>query len=103
LVIKKRLAAPRLDRFQPGGEQRPVWHRERQLGDDDVRQRVARHVHPLPEAIDAEQDRIASAAKALEHLMAWHAVALTDELQALVEEDRTQARRRSLHHLIAGE
>ena len=55
LVIGERIAAGGANRLEPGFEQRPVGHAERQLGDDHVLQRVARHVDALPEAVGAEQ------------------------------------------------
>ena len=49
---------------------------KRQPGDDDVRERVARHVDPLPERIGAENHAVDVGLEQLDHLGARHSVAL---------------------------
>src|SRR5262249_46888239 len=65
LVVEKGHTACRLDGLTAGLDDRPVRDGERQPRDQDVRQRLALHVNPLPEAIDAEQHRVTSSPEAL--------------------------------------
>ena len=64
--------------LEPRGEQRIVRRRERQLVDDDDRQRVAGHVDALPEARAAEQHRVAGLAESHQQL-GLRAVALDQQ------------------------
>src|SRR5208282_4689760 len=49
------ISATRFNRLDARLDERMVGHGERQPRDDDVAQRLARHVHALPETVRAEQ------------------------------------------------
>jgi hypothetical protein len=70
------IAAARLDGFQPRFDEGMIRHGKRQARDDDIAQRVARHIHALPEAVRAEQHRIGVALELIEHDAARRAGAL---------------------------
>ncbi len=54
----KELPPARFDGFDARLDQRMVRHGKGQARDDDVGKRFARHIHPLPKAVGAEEDGI---------------------------------------------
>ena len=56
----------------------PVGGSEGQARDDDIRQRLALDIDALPEAIHAEQHRVAGRPELLQHLCSRQTVALAE-------------------------
>src|SRR5260221_3975279 len=54
-VFGERIAALRLDEFQPRFDQRMVRHRERQPRDDDIAERLAGHIDAAPKTLRPEE------------------------------------------------
>ena len=85
-------------------QHRIIRRRERQLVDDDQRQRLAAHIHPFPERLAAQQHRVAVLAEAREQLVA-RTFALDHQrvLQVLAVELGLQDLVGALHRAQAGE
>jgi len=60
-----------------------IRHGKREARDDDVRQRRPRHVHALPEAVHAEQDRAGGGPEPFEQLRTRQVATLAQQRQAL--------------------
>ena len=65
--------------LEAGLEQRMAGDAEREADDDHVRERLAGHVDPLPEAVGAEDHAVDVGLERLDHLRPRHAVALGEE------------------------
>ena len=80
-VIAERIAARlRSDGFALGLGEGMVRHGEGQAGEDDVAQRLARHVDALPERVGAEEDRVAVLLELLQQPVARHGAALHEQV-----------------------
>ncbi len=103
MILIERIAAACPDRLAAGLDHGTIGRGERQLRNDDVRQRLALDVDALPEAVHAQQHRRLLLPKLLEQARRRQALALTEEREALVLAPGPQLRRRPLHGLIARE
>ena len=103
LIIDEGISSGLADGFQPGLQQRMIRHAERQLGDDHVLQRLARHVDALPETVGSEQDRAGMGLELLQHLVTRHAFRLAVQGQLLLGQPGRQVARGAAHHFVAGE
>src|SRR6202165_6149992 len=69
LVVTKRVAAAGAEMLDARAHQRIVWRGERQLLDDHQAQRLALHVHALPDARRAEPHAVALGAEFLQQAL----------------------------------
>ena len=82
------IAAARFDGLDARLDERMVRHGERQPRDDDVGQRLARHIHALPETVRAEQHRVHVVLEFFQHRRARRAGALHETCDAQLVEKR---------------
>ena len=80
-----------------------IRHGKWQPRDDDVLQRVARHVDALPKAVRAEQHRLLVALESLEHRRSRHAGPLHEAVPAVVGEEVLEFLCYLTHQLEVGE
>ena len=80
-----------------------IRHGKRQPRDDDILQRVARHIDALPKAVRAEQHRVLVALEPLEHRRARHTGALHQTVPAVTGEEALEFLRHLAHQFEVGE
>ena len=91
LVVHERVTAVFADAFDAGFQQRVIRDTERQLGDDDVLQGIARDIDTLPETFCSEEHRTLFLLESIEQLGAVRSVSLTEQCHILLHEPAGQS------------